>query len=96
MSKITVKEVEHIANLARLEFSEKEKQAFTAHLERILTYIDKLNELDTSNVEATSHVLPIRNVTKEDEAKASYRREEVLSNAPSDEEGYFEVLKVIE
>lgn len=96
MSKITIEEVEKVANLARLTFDEEGKKQFTEHLARILTYIDKLNELDTTDVPPTSHVIPIRNVTKEDAVKPSYQREVVLKTAPSAEEGYFEVPKVIE
>lgn len=95
MSRITIEEVEKVANLARLTFDDKEKRQFTNHLARILDYIDKLNELDTTDVSPTSHVIPIRNVTKEDEVKPSYQREAVLKTAPSAEEGYFEVPKVI-
>jgi len=96
MSKITVQEVEKVANLARLTFDEEEKKQFTNHLAQILDYIDKLNELDTTDVSPTSHVIPIRNVTKEDVVKSSYPREVVLKTAPSAEEGYFEVPKVID
>jgi len=96
MSKITIEEVEKVANLARLIFDEEEKQQFTNHLARILAYIDKLNELDTTDVPPTSHVIPIRNVTKEDVVKPAYPRKTVLKTAPSAEEGYFEVPKVIE
>lgn len=96
MSKITIEEVEKVANLARLTFDEKEKQQFTSHLARILDYIDKLTELDTTDVAPTSHVIPIRNVTKEDKVKSSYQREAVLKTAPGAEKGYFEVPKVIE
>ena len=96
MSKITVDEVQRVASLARLEFDDEEVRLFTEHLEQILGYIGKLNELDTEDVEPTSHVLPIRNVTQTDEPRASYPREVVLSNAPGSEEGHFEVPKVID
>lgn len=103
MEIITVKEVQKVADLARLEFDEQETQEFTNHLARILAYIDKLNELDTTDVLPTSHVLRIKNdpdlnqgVVKPDEVKSSYPRETVLATAPSAREGYFEVLKVIE
>jgi aspartyl-tRNA(Asn)/glutamyl-tRNA(Gln) amidotransferase subunit C len=95
MPKITIQEVEAVANLARLEFNEEEKKQFTYQLERILNYIDKLNELDTEDVEPTSHVLPIRNVMRGDELKPSYSRAEMLKNAPYPIEGYFGVPKVI-
>ena len=96
MATITTDDVKHIANLARLEFNEEEIQQFTDHLTRILDYIGQLNELDTTDVPPTSHVLPIRNVVKEDVAKPSYDRALVLATAPAAEAGYFEVPKVIE
>lgn len=95
MAKITIEEVEAVANLARLEFSEEEKEQFTSQLQKIINYIDKLNELDTSDVEPTSHVLPIKNVFRDDVPKPSYPREEMLKNAPDPVEGYFAVPKVI-
>ena len=96
MSKITIEEVEKVADLARLIFDEEEKEKFTNHLARILAYIEKLNELDTTDVVPTSHVIPIRNVTKEDLVKTAYSRETILKTAPSAEKGYFEVPKIIE
>jgi len=96
MATITTEDVEHIANLARLEFEEAEISQFTTHLSRILDYISKLNELDTGDVPPTSHVIEIRNVMKDDTIKPSYPREVVLSTAPASEEGHFEVPKVIE
>jgi aspartyl-tRNA(Asn)/glutamyl-tRNA(Gln) amidotransferase subunit C len=103
MEIITVEEVQKVADLARLEFDEQKTQEFTNHLARILAYIDKLNELNTTDVPPTSHVLRIKNdpdlrqgVVKLDEVKPSYPRETVLATAPSAKEGYFEVLKVIE
>lgn len=96
MAAITPEEVEHVANLARLEFNEEEIDQFTHQLGRILDYIGKLNELDTADVPPTSHVLPIHNVSKEDAVKPSYDRELVFATAPETEEGHFEVPKVIE
>ena len=96
MATITTNEVKQIASLARLEFNEEETEQFTYHLARILDYIGKLNELDTTDVPPTSHVLPIHNVVKADHAKPSYAREQTLANAPVIEAGYFEVPKVIE
>ncbi|MCZ6676480.1 MAG: Asp-tRNA(Asn)/Glu-tRNA(Gln) amidotransferase subunit GatC [Candidatus Poribacteria bacterium] len=96
MATITTDDVKHVANLARLEFSEEETQQFTHQLARILDYIGKLNELDTTDVPPTSHVLPIRNVVKEDVAEPSYDRDLVLATAPAAEEGHFEVPQVIE
>lgn len=96
MEKITIKEVEHVANLARLEFSEEEKKKLTQQLARILDYIDQLNKLDTTNIEPTSHVIPMRNVVRPDEVKPSLIKEDALANAPSKVNGLFEVPKIIE
>ena len=96
MSEITPDDVEHIANLARLEFSRQELDQFQGNLKRILDYISKLNQLDTDDVPPTSHVPPMRNVTKTDEVIQRYNRQQILANAPSQEKGYFEVPKIIE
>ena len=94
--KISKKEVEYIARLARLYLTEQEKEIYTEQLGKILEYIDKLNQLDTEGVFPTSHVVSISNVFREDEVKQSLSREEVLSNAPEEEAGHFKVKKVIE
>ncbi len=93
---ITTEGVQHVANLARLEFNEEETQHFTEQLARILDYIGKLDELDTEAVPPTSHIHPLHNVVKPDVVKASYPREEVLANAPEAEAGYFGVPRVID
>jgi aspartyl-tRNA(Asn)/glutamyl-tRNA(Gln) amidotransferase subunit C len=93
---ITVKDVEHVANLARLELSEQEKEQFAGQLNAILQYADKLNELDTADVEPTSHVLPLFNVMRDDEVRASLSIEDVLANAPEEEDGQFKVPAVLE
>ena len=92
---ITKEEVKHVAHLARLEFSEEELEQFTDQLAQILTYVAKLNELDTSQVEPTYHALRLTNVFREDEVKASIPTEEALANAPERENGFFVVPKVI-
>ena len=92
---VTIKDVEHIAKLARLEFTEAEKEKFTHQLNQILAYIEKLNELDTTNVEPLSQVIELKNVFREDEVKSSYPREDMLKNAPSKTEKFFKVPKVI-
>lgn len=93
---ISIKDVEHVAKLARLELSEQDKEKFTGQLNSILKFAEKLNELDTENVEPTSHVLDIKNVVRQDEVKASLPREEALRNAPSQEDGHFKVPPIIE
>ena len=96
MSKITKKDVEYVAKLARLKLSEKEKEKFAKHLDQILKYIDKLNELDTKKVKPTSHVLPLKYVFREDKVGKSLKVEKVLENAPEKVKGFFKVPKVIE
>lgn len=92
---VTVKDVEHIAKLARLEFSNEEKQEFTHQLNEILAYVGQLNKLDTSNVEPLSHVVELNNVFREDEVKQGLTPGEALQNAPSKSERFFKVPKVI-
>jgi aspartyl-tRNA(Asn)/glutamyl-tRNA(Gln) amidotransferase subunit C len=93
---ITMKDVEHVANLARLELSEQEKNEFTEQLNAILKYAEKLNELDTDNVEPTSHPVPLSNVMREDVTKPSLPIEKVLLNAPDEEDGQIKVPAVLE
>jgi aspartyl-tRNA(Asn)/glutamyl-tRNA(Gln) amidotransferase subunit C len=94
--KITKKDVEHVAMLARLYLDEEEKAKYTRQLNSILDYMEKLNQLDTEKVEPTSHVLPIKNVFRKDRVEESLANEEVLANAPDKENGYFKVPKIIE
>ena len=88
--------VEHVAKLARLEFSPEEKEIFTRQLDAILTYVDKLNELDTAGVEPTSHVLPINNVFRDDVPRPSLAPDDALMNAPDRAEDFYRVPKIIE
>ena len=92
---VTIKDVEHIAELARLEFSQEEKEKFTHQLNDILKYVEKLNELDTTNVEPLSHVIDLKNVFREDEVVPSLPTEEALKNAPAKKDTLFKVPKVI-
>ena len=88
--------IEHIAHLARLSLSEKEKELFGGQLEGILNYMEKLNELDTKDIEATSHVIAIDNITRDDVPAPSLAREEALLNAPDKTEKFYRVPKIIE
>ncbi len=94
--KITMEMVERVAELARLSFSREEKEQLTRQLDAILTYVEKLNELDTTGVEPTSHVLPIKNVFKTDVVKPSLTPDEALSNAPERSGDFYRVPKIIE
>ena len=96
MAKITRKEVEHVARLARLELTAEEIEQMTAQLDSILGYIDKLNELDTSNVEPTTTVIPMVSVMREDEVRPSLKKEEALANAPDRQDVFFRVPRIIE
>jgi aspartyl-tRNA(Asn)/glutamyl-tRNA(Gln) amidotransferase subunit C len=88
-------EVEHVAHLARLKLIEEEKELFTSQLNAILDYVEKLNELDTSGVEATYHVVPHHNTMREDEVKESLTQDVSLGNAPDKAQGCFRVPKII-
>jgi aspartyl-tRNA(Asn)/glutamyl-tRNA(Gln) amidotransferase subunit C len=93
---ITKKEIEHIAVLARLRFSEEEKELFGSQLSSLLDYVEKLNELDTKDIEPTSHVLSLNNVMRDDLQAVSLPREDALVNAPSHTEKFYRVPKIIE
>ncbi|MDP2944896.1 MAG: Asp-tRNA(Asn)/Glu-tRNA(Gln) amidotransferase subunit GatC [Atribacterota bacterium] len=92
---ITKKEVEYVAELAKLEFNEEEQAEFTSQLNSILDYFKKLNELDTERVEPTAYVISMPNLLNEDKVKPSLPQNEVLSNAKYIKKGYFKVPKII-
>jgi len=94
--KITREEVEYVANLARLKLNDQEKELFTRQLDSILKYIEKLNELDTSQVPPTSHVQPLRNVMREDKTEDSPLKEDMMANAPERDDNFYVVPRVIE
>jgi len=94
--KITVSEVEYVAKLAKLRLSPEVKEAFTHQLARILDYITKLNELDTSKIEPAFHILPQTNVLREDEPGYSLPQDKALANAPQRVGEFFAVPKVVE
>ncbi|MEW5767993.1 MAG: Asp-tRNA(Asn)/Glu-tRNA(Gln) amidotransferase subunit GatC [bacterium] len=93
--KISRDEVEHLANLARLELTEEEIEKFSHQLTDILGYVEKINELNTEAVAPTAHAMPLKNVLRQDEVKPSLPTEAVLANAPDAGEEYFKVPKVI-
>jgi aspartyl-tRNA(Asn)/glutamyl-tRNA(Gln) amidotransferase subunit C len=96
--KITMREVEHVAKLARLELSSDEKEKYLVQLEKILEYIDLLKKIDTKDVKPTSHALELENVWREDilNPATEETRERILANAPEREDDYFKVKKIIE
>ena len=89
-------EVRHVAQLARLDFSDEGEARMAEEMSRILDYVDKLNELDTSGVQPMSHVLDVTNVYRDDEVKSRINQGQALEEAPDAEGGYFQVPKVIE
>ncbi|MEW6001420.1 MAG: Asp-tRNA(Asn)/Glu-tRNA(Gln) amidotransferase subunit GatC [Nitrospirota bacterium] len=94
--KISKGEVEHIALLARLSLSKEEEDLFGSQLSSILSYMEKLNELDTRNIEPTSHVLSLSNVMREDTSRPSLEKAEALRNAPDHTDKFYRVPKIIE
>jgi len=92
---INLETVEYIAKLAKISVSDEEKSKFVPQLSKIITYIEKLGELDTEGISPMSSVISTKNVSREDEPKPSMPRDEVLANAPSSQNGFFKVPKVI-
>ena len=93
---ITLKEVEQVAKLARLELSEDEKAIFARQLSAILSYMDQLKTLDTGGVEPTATVLPTDNVFRDDQVRPSLPQEAALANAPDQADGFFRVPTILE
>jgi aspartyl-tRNA(Asn)/glutamyl-tRNA(Gln) amidotransferase subunit C len=89
-------DIRYIANLARLSLTPDEEKKLSAQLGNILGYIEKLKELDVSNVEPTAHAVPLINVTRTDEIRASLSNEDALRNAPAKANGLFMVPKIVE
>ncbi len=93
--KITPEEVEHVARLARLEVSPAEKEELTRQMNRILQYVEKLNELDTTGIPPTSHVIDLKNAFREDLVEGSLPRDVSLENAPESNGVEFVVPRII-
>lgn len=91
---ISIKDVEHVAKLARLELSEEEKEKFTKQLGAILEYAQQMNEIDTTGVEPMAHAIPVVNVMREDIPEYRQTKEELMANAPVKENGFFRVPKI--
>ena len=94
-NKISIEEVRHVAVLARLELTEREELRMTEQMNSILSYMDKLRELDTRDVPATTHAIQLENVSREDLVNPSLDRARALSNAPQNDGVNFVVPKVI-
>jgi aspartyl-tRNA(Asn)/glutamyl-tRNA(Gln) amidotransferase subunit C len=94
--KIDEAQVRRVALLSRLELSDQEVSQFSTQLSAIFEYIEKLNELDTDNVEPLAHCLPIHNVLRDDVPRPSLSNDEALANAPEREDEYFKVPKILD
>jgi aspartyl-tRNA(Asn)/glutamyl-tRNA(Gln) amidotransferase subunit C len=94
--RLTRDDIEKVAYLSRLELSEDEKRDFTGHINRLLEHFENLQQLDTENVEPTSHVIPVYNVFRKDESRPSLSPEEVVSNGPEVADECFVVPRVVE
>ena len=88
--------VRHVAGLARLRLTDDEVARFARELSDVLSYIEKLNELDTSAVPPSAHALDVRNALREDEVRASWTSDKATANAAERQDGFFSVPKVLE
>jgi len=93
---ISKKDVKYVADLARIHLRDEEIEHLTTDLEKILKHINKLNTLDVSDVQPTSHVLPLKNVHREDKVRPSFTQDEALKFSVEKKNGAFKVPKVIE
>ena len=93
---VTKKDVDTVAQLARLSFDENEKEQLVGTLNGILDYFNKLGELDTSDVEPLTHILPVENVMRSDEVRDQLDQDTALANAPKSGNGHFIIPRVIE
>jgi len=91
---LTLQDVEHIADLARLALSDEEKERYRQQLSAVLDYAARLEELDLSAISPTATVLPLRNVMQPDETRPPSPREDILANAPATQKGCFRVPAV--
>ncbi len=94
--KITTQDMEQVALLSRLEIPVANREEVTSQLNAILDYMEMLNKLDTTGIDPTAHVLPLKNIMRPDATAPSLPRDLALSNAPEQEEGYFKVPKIME
>jgi aspartyl-tRNA(Asn)/glutamyl-tRNA(Gln) amidotransferase subunit C len=94
--KLSLTQVEHVANLARLALTQEEKELFREQLSSILEHAERLQGVDTDAIPPTATVLPLENVLRDDAVEPSLPRDEALANAPASEDGYFRVPAVLE
>lgn len=93
---LTRHQVEHIAELAKLDLTEAELTRYAEQLSTILDYFEALRAINTDDIPPTASVLPLRNILREDEVKPTLTRDQILANAPEKEEGQFRVKAVLD
>jgi aspartyl-tRNA(Asn)/glutamyl-tRNA(Gln) amidotransferase subunit C len=91
---ISIKEVEHVAKLARLALTDEEKKLYCEQLGKIIAFFDQLKSIDTTGLEPLAHPLPLVNVLRQDEIVPPLGHDALLENAPDKEKGYFRVPKI--
>lgn len=91
---ISTEDVKYVAKLARLELNENEVDQFSKQLGDILKYVEQMNEVNTENIEPMAHPIPVVNVMREDIVKYEQTKEELMKNAPLEEDGFFRVPKI--
>jgi aspartyl-tRNA(Asn)/glutamyl-tRNA(Gln) amidotransferase subunit C len=94
--KIDERTILRVAELARLDLTEEEKTEFSRQLSDIISYVEKINELDTDNVQPTDHIVELKNVFRKDQPGGSIHRSEIEKMAPSFEDGHIVVPRIIE
>ncbi|MFO1441886.1 Asp-tRNA(Asn)/Glu-tRNA(Gln) amidotransferase subunit GatC [Bacillus sp. Bva_UNVM-123] len=96
MSRISIDQVKHVANLARLAITEEDTEKFAKQLDAMISFAEQLNEVDTDGVEPTSHVLHMKNVMREDIPQVGLPQSDVLRNAPDHQDGQIKVPSIME
>jgi aspartyl-tRNA(Asn)/glutamyl-tRNA(Gln) amidotransferase subunit C len=94
--KIEKDKINYVARLAMIGLTRKEEELFAMQLNDIISYIEKINEIDTSGIEPTNHSIDMGNVFRDDNPEKSLSNTEALSNAPDKKDGFFKVPKIIE
>ena len=95
-NKISDETIEYVGILAKLELNDQEKEEAKKDMERMLDYIDQLNELDTTGIEPMSHIFPVYNVFREDVVTNGDDRDNMLKNAPAEKDGTYKVPRTVE
>lgn len=94
--RLSRQDVEHVAELAKLDLSEEEKDLYQVQLSAILDYFEMLQKLDTEDISPTASVLELQNVTRADQVRPSLSRDEIIANAPEHEAGQFRVEAILD